>query len=131
MHDTDLFLAFKRHRHPRRIKLPDKVKLRANKRSKWFREKKRWLKQYNAYLRSEKWKIKREKRLKICKGICEICNSAPAVHVHHLNYKRVFKERMSDLKGICIACHKKAHPGKKFSLENQKESIDGTKEVEF
>lgn len=121
-----MFANFRR-RPKFRAKLPRKANLRSQK---WFRDRRKWRKKYREYLLSEAWKKKRERRLKKCNGICEYCHVSPAVHVHHITYKRVFKEWLKDLRGICIACHKKKHPGKKFFTPN-KPKPSNTIEVEF
>ncbi len=138
--EIDNFANFRRN--PKfRARLPRSLKIRNNKKrkNKWYRQKRKWRKKYNEYLRSPEWKAKREERLKICNNICEYCGKAPAAHVHHLTYERIYNETMDDLRGICLDCHEREHPGKKFKKfavkskrkkrkgpENQ-----GTEEVDF
>lgn len=114
-----------------RAKLSGKAKLRTKsaQRSRWFRQKRKWRKKYNLYLRSDEWKEKREERLKLCNGMCEFCHVAPAAHVHHVTYARVFKERIEDLRGICLDCHGKEH-GRKFK-SFKKPEVRGTEEADF
>lgn len=45
-------------------------------------------------------------------GVCETCEEWPAVHMHHLTYKRAGRERQSDLLHICLLCHMDLHPEK-------------------
>jgi len=135
----DHFAAFRRRTKKVRAKLPRRVKLRLkNKRkNKWFREKRKWRKKYNVYLRSPEWKAKREERLKLCNNICEYCAKAPASHVHHLTYERIFNEDINDLKGICLDCHESIHGRKlgwgrkKKKKQSKPELPSGTKEVDF
>jgi RNase P subunit RPR2 len=67
-----------------------------------------------AYYSSETWAIKRKYRLrlneKLFNGLCEICFSAPASHIHHLTYERLHKEYIFDLAAICESCHCEQHP---------------------
>jgi len=64
---------------------------------------------YHDYLKSNIWKIKRGKVLKRANYKCELCKINRAWQVHHKNYNRVFKERLSDLTAICGTCHKGEH----------------------
>ena len=125
--------AFRRGQKSISVKLPRKVKLTAKDRSnKWRNERRRWRKKYRAYLLSPEWKKRRERRLKRCNGICEYCKSAAAIQVHHLTYKRVFKEWISDLRGICLNCHKALHPGKRFrKFPAKRERNLGTQSIDF
>jgi len=66
------------------------------------------------YYSSESWATKRKYRLrlnqKLFNGLCEICFSAPATHVHHFTYDRLHREYIFDLGAICESCHKEQHP---------------------
>jgi hypothetical protein len=64
---------------------------------------------YYDYLKSDSWKIKRDKVLKRAGNKCEICGKNRAYQVHHKTYKRVFRERLCDLSAICRVCHKSEH----------------------
>jgi len=64
---------------------------------------------YKEYLKSDTWKIKRDKVIKRAKNKCEICNTNRAWQVHHITYKRIFAERLSDLIATCETCHKAEH----------------------
>jgi len=58
-------------------------------------------------------------------GLCERCLKEPAVHVHHLTYKRAGHELPEDLQHICIVCHCAAHPEKApeiFDWERQRQA---------
>ena len=140
--ELDNFANFERSRRsnfkaslPKRIALPRSIKnrLRKKKKRKWFADRRKWRKKYDAYLRSEAWRAKRQQRLDFCNGICEYCRIAPAEQVHHLTYERIFNENLDDLRGICILCHEKLHPGKKFKKfgRRRRGRIGGTKEVRF
>ena len=64
---------------------------------------------YKEYLLSKEWKSKRLKILQRSGGVCEICNTKRAYQVHHITYKRVYKENLSDLIAICGICHQAEH----------------------
>lgn len=64
---------------------------------------------YKSYLRSDKWNRKREELFKKRGRVCEVCGSDHNIHVHHLTYKRIFRERLTDLKVLCGKCHKLEH----------------------
>lgn len=79
----------------------------------WYRE---------VYLQSVHWKEKRARKLKQVHGYCERCGRMYSIvkigskdvklafmDVHHRNYKRLFREQMSDLQVLCRSCHKKEH----------------------
>ena len=65
---------------------------------------------YQAYLLSPEWKAKRKRILKRANNKCENCGSKEKLNVHHKTYKRIFKERDSDLIVLCQnKCHRRAH----------------------
>lgn len=64
---------------------------------------------YQAYLYSDKWKAKRHKVLHRAKYKCERCKKKQATQIHHLTYKRIFNERLSDLQAVCSSCHMRIH----------------------
>lgn len=64
---------------------------------------------YKSYLRSKKWKAKKAAIFNERGKKCEDCGYEKGLHIHHLTYKRIYKERLSDLKILCSECHKKAH----------------------
>jgi hypothetical protein len=71
---------------------------------------KRRTKEYYDYLQSEAWAIKRRERLHIDGYTCQDCgeNQRP-LDMHHLTYKRLGNERMSDLLTLCRRCHDYRH----------------------
>lgn len=65
----------------------------------------------NFYLRSVHWKFTRwlkKTQMWLLKGSvhCEKCGSKKRLHIHHVTYKRIWRERMSDLQVICSGCHR-------------------------
>jgi hypothetical protein len=67
-----------------------------------------WWDRYTDYLISHEWKEKRQQVLDRANGLCEQCGK-PAGEVHHLSYKNVGNEPLSDLVALCYWCHHKAH----------------------
>ncbi len=71
--------------------------------------KKKKKRSYKEYLKSNTWKLKRDKVIKRANGWCEICKINRAWQVHHKTYKRKYRERLCDLIATCEACHKAEH----------------------
>ena len=72
---------------------------------------------YKEYLKSLRWQGLRSKRLKLDEYTCQDCSkelTTTNAHVHHLTYKRLGDERMSDLVTLCRSCHELRH-GRKFT----------------
>lgn len=69
----------------------------------------RWFRLYDEYLRTPRWKKVREKVLERAGGLCEGCREQPAAQVHHITYRRVGFELLTDLAALCGGCHRKAH----------------------
>ena len=63
---------------------------------------------YKSYLGSPRWKEKRDIIMKKSGGKCRVCG-APATEVHHVNYQRRGKERLTDLTALCRDCHQLYH----------------------
>lgn len=81
-----------------------------------LQQKTEWFREHNAYLKSDKWRMKRRKVLERCHGICEGCMDAPVEHVHHLNYNHWQDELLFELVGLCEPCHERAH-GRSLSAQ--------------
>lgn len=60
---------------------------------------------YQTYLASREWALKKEAVRKRSGGICERCKNAPHQQTHHLTYARIGCELLEDLQGVCRACH--------------------------
>ena len=56
---------------------------------------------YNDYLLTEHWKRKKYALSRQSKKICPICGATENLDVHHITYKRLGDEKMSDLMYIC------------------------------
>lgn len=84
---------------------------------KFFSKNAEWMRQhkskalYRFYIFSSRaWKNKRAQKLKEVNR-CEHpgCLSAGPCQVHHITYKTLYDESMSDLKVLCVAHHKFSH----------------------
>jgi len=68
---------------------------------------------YFTYIdKSPNWRLKRETRFNIDKGICQSCGKTiylNSFHCHHENYNSLFNEDMQDLISLCSSCHKEKH----------------------
>lgn len=69
-----------------------------------------WWDLYERYLRSPRWKSKRERVLQRDGHRCQNCLSQAATEVHHLSYGRIGDEPLFDLISICWECHVRMHP---------------------
>lgn len=62
---------------------------------------------YKAYLKSDRWKAKRQEVFAHYGKRCYACQKqARILHVHHMDYARLGKERVTDLIPLCVPCHK-------------------------
>lgn len=64
---------------------------------------------YHDYLRSDRWRAIRARKLAESVRRCEKCNSTQQLQVHHKTYVRLGRERMSDLQVLCDTCHARHH----------------------
>ena len=66
---------------------------------------------YDNYLRSEKWKNIRNQVLERDKYKCKICGTTEKLRVHHKNYENIYQEEnaLCDLVTLCENCHKELH----------------------
>lgn len=67
---------------------------------------------YQAYLASDQWSLKRKAVLKRDNACCQACLHREGTEVHHLTYERIFEEPMFDLVAVCRPCHEKLHKRK-------------------
>jgi hypothetical protein len=69
---------------------------------------------YIAYMRSDRWKIKRLEAFGIHGKQCNRCGGFKKLQCHHLTYERLGKENVkTDLEIMCKSCHEEEH-GRKF-----------------
>jgi len=65
--------------------------------------------EYEEYLRSDYWRIRRERVLVRDNYLCQGCLKNRAEHVHHLSYNHIFNELYFELISLCRECHDKCH----------------------
>lgn len=65
--------------------------------------------EYIEYIASKVWRKKRRRVFYRDKHKCQECGATRWLQVHHLTYKRLFREPLSDLITLCRDCHKAAH----------------------
>lgn len=71
---------------------------------------------YNTYMRSPAWKLKRAACIRRARGRCQECGRKEKhLHAHHLTYERLGHEKKDDLIALCSSCHAKRHMGKQWS----------------
>ena len=73
------------------------------------KRKPRRLNAYQAHLRSDDWAAKRKEAIEAAGHKCQACGSRKPLQVHHMTYKRLKNEPLSDLRVLCADCHKNAH----------------------
>jgi 5-methylcytosine-specific restriction endonuclease McrA len=61
--------------------------------------------EYLAYLLSDTWRRKRQRKFKQVGRKCELCGSVRQLEVHHLHYDSLGKEKLADLQVLCVTCH--------------------------
>jgi hypothetical protein len=62
--------------------------------------------EYQKYLASREWALKKEQLRTRSRGNCERCRRGKYESTHHLTYERTGDEPISDLLAVCNACHK-------------------------
>lgn len=73
---------------------------------------------YSDYLKGRWWQIRKVRFADKYKGICGFCGEEPpALHLHHLDYKNIGKERDKDLVYLCAGCHSTIHKCRKSEVE--------------
>jgi len=79
----------------------------------------------NQYYKTEHWR-NFSKNIRHERGKCELCGETRRLQVHHKTYRRLYRERKSDVQVLCEECHlKKVHHQKNeedmldFNHENQ------------
>lgn len=64
---------------------------------------------YKEYIKSEKWKLKRQKVIDKVGYECEQCGKEHGLQVHHKTYDNLFNELLEDLQLLCNMCHLSKH----------------------
>ena len=93
--------------------LPLNIPFPTHKIKRYLKRRKR--QKYQLYLLSPEWRKLRNRTLERDGYKCQNkrCGSSENLEVHHLTYKRLYKERLSDLITLCRSCHKKEHGRKR------------------
>lgn len=68
-----------------------------------------FLEQWARYMASPQWECLTASVRARANHLCERCQGAPIDEVHHLTYRRRFRERLTDLQGLCNPCHAYCH----------------------
>lgn len=66
---------------------------------------------YRSYLETPHWKSVRRRTLARNGGVCNVCGSSEDLNIHHLTYKRIGREKDSDLQVLCRGFHCNEHEG--------------------
>lgn len=77
---------------------------------------------YKKYIKSKKWKQKRQDLIDKIGYECEQCGHNHKLHVHHKTYERLGNELLDDLQLLCWRCHMSKHDKyfKKYALIKSK-----------
>ena len=68
------------------------------------------IKNYKEYLKTDKWKKKREEAFNHYGNCCALCSSDKNINIHHRNYDNLGKENVkTDLIVLCQECHEIFH----------------------
>jgi 5-methylcytosine-specific restriction endonuclease McrA len=73
----------------------------------------RRFKSYDEYIHSVEWRKKRAYVIYLANGRCQKCGKETPLEVHHLNYDRLYREKLTDLQAVCKDCHPKADSERK------------------
>jgi 5-methylcytosine-specific restriction endonuclease McrA len=63
---------------------------------------------YNNYIRSEKWKNFKKSAIVNAGRKCQCCGVKNVLlEVHHVHYRTLGNESLSDVKVVCVSCHRR------------------------
>ncbi len=68
-----------------------------------------WFAWYASYLLTDHWRKTRKNKMRATRGHCEMCGYS-AEQIHHIHYRRLGRERNTDLIALCYKCHQIFHP---------------------
>jgi 5-methylcytosine-specific restriction endonuclease McrA len=84
---------------------------------------------YLDYLKSPEWASTKRRAFAKHGYRCARCEATSKLHVHHKTYKRLGRERLSDLEILCSDCHEKQHKitrevirGREFKVKQLKDA---------
>jgi len=80
--------------------------------------------EYTKYIRSDAWKAKCKLYWLKNGAWCKACGRTDHLHVHHMTYDHLRREPLTDLVGLCYACHREVHKlhrmgGRRVDLRNR------------
>jgi hypothetical protein len=70
---------------------------------------------YEAYCFSPQWRSTKARLCEVWGTSCCLACNAPRAVAHHIDYTRVFNERLGDLFLFCYSCHETVHEYHRFS----------------
>lgn len=87
---------------------------------------------YENYIKSPAWNLKKEETYKLFGKQCKKCKSDKQLHVHHMTYDRLFDEDVKkDLVVLCKTCHFEYHKLVAFTtIKKTRDFIKGKLEKE-
>lgn len=112
LYSQKAFLEDEQKKAASRLKLSDYIKQISQEHRDNERQE-RW-QQYSEYLTTPKWKAKRLQVLERENYLCQGCQYAKAVHVHHTTYNNLYDELLFQLVALCVDCHSRLHPEKQL-----------------
>lgn len=80
-----------------------------------MKSKERYAKEYEKYIRSSEWTIKKNQRKDIDNHKCVMCERSEGVirgglQVHHISYRHLGNEDVyTELVSLCPTCHRRLH----------------------
>lgn len=85
---------------------------------------------YDAYIHSHDWDLKRNERIELDNHTCQICGTTERMlQVHHRSYKNLGNEPMDDLITVCSVCHEIISDIEHTRLDEK--LVDGLHRLEF
>ena len=98
-------------------------------RAKWERDKtdriNGWWERYDRYLKTDRWKKKREAVLQRDGKVCRACMKREASQAHHLSYAHVGDEPLFDLVAVCDECHERITEMDRIRRDTGRTPLDG------
>jgi len=64
---------------------------------------------YQEYLKSPEWDVRRKKAYAMAGYRCQLCNKKGQLHAHHRTYERLGHEKDTDIIVLCSRCHATFH----------------------
>lgn len=80
-----------------------------------MKSKERYVKEYEKYIRSSEWTIKKNQRKDIDNHKCVMCKRSEGdirsgLQVHHISYRHLGNEDVyTELVSLCPTCHRRLH----------------------